>query len=294
MKQILGFYFIILQLQILSQTDYGYWKRKADSFYLQTDYIRAGNFYQNAFKKMGNKGYKEDRIRYIHSAIENGEIDSAFSVLEKIVFALGMYNAKDLEEKREYIKIRGHRRWHELLSKVKIKRDSIKMAEATYNWHFIHEMNEMVVQDQKFRKEKNWDKVKEIDNTHYPKLVAMFQRYGFLNYDIVGESGSNQFWLLVQHQDEHPRFQDSVLLEMKKSIDRGKASKSNYAYLTDRVLLAKGRKQRYGTQMNCMHKSKMCEPMPLEDPIHINMLRAEMGLGTIEDYIRIMNERYLK
>lgn len=129
------------------------------------------------------------------------------------------------------------------------------------------------------------------DRRHYSFLRATVTRIGFPDSDVLGYKGTRHFWLLVQHQDEHPSFQDSVLALMEKAIYAGKAYAEDYAYLFDRVRVNTGRLQRYGTQMqpNAAHTSY--EPKPLEDPATVNERRKNFNLSPIEDYIKMMNER---
>jgi len=36
------------------------------------------------------------------------------------------------------------------------------------------------------------------------------KQYGFPGYDLVGQKGSNSFWLIVQHCDKDVDFQEQV------------------------------------------------------------------------------------
>jgi hypothetical protein len=130
------------------------------------------------------------------------------------------------------------------------------------------------------------------DSLNYFQLKKLFDKYGFLGYDKVGKEGSNNFWLLVQHMDKHPGFQDSVLTKMKIEADKGNASLVNYAYLTDRVKINKGQLQIYGTQMTLNATKTSYEPKPTIEPEKLNERRGMVGLSTIESYIQSMNNRY--
>lgn len=59
-------------------------------------------------------------------------------------------------------------------------------------------------------------KIALTDSLNYLIISKLFIKYGFLGYDEVGELGSHNFWLLVQHQDKQIDFQERVLEEMKK------------------------------------------------------------------------------
>lgn len=173
------------------------------------------------------------------------------------------------------------------------------------------DLHRMVNEDQKWRKrftkistgkhqndsaliKKVNAKVNKIDSLNYFKVSYIFKKYGYPNYDLVGTGGEFYFWLLVQHQSDHLRFQDSVLTAMKIEVASGKASGLLYAYLLDRVNINSGKLQVYGTQTRLNADSSSYEPLPVIDPEHLNERRKSVGLGTIEKYIESINNTYMR
>ena len=63
---------------------------------------------------------------------------------------------------------------------------------------------------------------------------------------------------------------------------RGAFARPDYALLYDRVRLAQGKPQRYGSQMH--REGNTFQPGPLEDPGHVDSRRRAMGLVPLEDY----------
>ena len=59
-----------------------------------------------------------------------------------------------------------------------------------------------------------------------------------------------------------------------------------YALLYDRVATADKRLQRYGTQGRCVGEATW-EPLPVEDPDHLDERRAKVGLGPEADYKKL-------
>lgn len=52
-----------------------------------------------------------------------------------------------------------------------------------------------------------WKKIKDsIFRTHEKRLQQIFKNIGFAGYDLVGEEGSRNFFLMVQHSDHNPVF----------------------------------------------------------------------------------------
>lgn len=95
-----------------------------------------------------------------------------------------------------------------------------------------------------------WDSFKDsVFTSHQKGIAEIFQKYGYPGYDLVGKEGSRNFWLMVQHSDHNPEFQEEILEKMKIEVDKGNADPRHYGLLTDRVNLNKGEPQIYGTQV---------------------------------------------
>ena len=95
---------------------------------------------------------------------------------------------------------------------------------------------------------------------HQPVLEAIVKRYGYPGIKQVGETSAKNFFLLVQHADAQPTFQQQVLKMMATEVKRKNADNRSYAYLTDRVALNSGQPQTYGTQVEYKADS---QPIPL-------------------------------
>lgn len=117
---------------------------------------------------------------------------------------------------------------------------------------------------------------------------------GFPGYDRVGNRGSFYYWLLVQHADFDPDFQQRVLDSMQIQVDRKNASPSNYAYLTDRVRVNTGQKQVYGTQLDYNIFTGKVKTQPTENWETVNERRLSMGLETIEEYLSESQESHME
>ncbi len=134
--------------------------------------------------------------------------------------------------------------------------------------------------------------VQAADSLHLPELRAIVRHFGYPGYRLADTAGSNNFWLLVQHADNAPGFQDSVLALMKKAVQAGDASATNYAYLRDRVNDNMGKPQVYGTQMRVNAEGTSFEPLPVDDTAGLDARRKSVGLAPMAQYIRTMNETY--
>ena len=120
----------------------------------------------------------------------------------------------------------------------------------------------------------------DADNTAWMKDLV--ERHGWPTIAEVGEEGSGNAWLLVQHADQDVDFQERCLKLLEAAVGRGEAERKHLAYLHDRVAMHRGRPQRYGTQF--MQRDGGLEPYELEDPARVDEWRAEAGLGTLAEY----------
>jgi hypothetical protein len=73
-------------------------------------------------------------------------------------------------------------------------------------------------------------------------------------------------------------------------LPKDEVSRSNYAYLTDRVLLAEGKKQLYGTQF--IFSNGKWRPRPIQDEANVDKRRAEIGLPPLAEYAKIIEQQY--
>ena len=74
-----------------------------------------------------------------------------------------------------------------------------------------------------------------------------------------------------------------VLKRLEKLYRIGETSKSNYAYLHDRIAAAENRPQKYGTQGSCIGVG-LWKPDPLEDERLVDKFRKDVGLESMFEY----------
>lgn len=125
------------------------------------------------------------------------------------------------------------------------------------------------------------------ENTTWLKQVV--DDCGWPTRTLVGNDGASAAWLLVQHADADPKFQRKCL-DLMVALPKNEVSQTDIAYLTDRVLLAEGKKQIYGTQCS-MVEGKLV-PRPLEDKANVDKLRKEVGLPPLAEYIKSSERIY--
>lgn len=177
------------------------------------------------------------------------------------------------------------------------KKENEEATTVVFNQELANEIIQMAEVDQtaawipegKFKDytSEQWNAYKDSVFTKNKKRAEeIFNQHGFPGFDLVGEKGAHDFWLIVQHCDFDPAFQSAVLKDMKAEIDKNNASKKNYAYLIDRVNKNIGKKIIYGTQVT--YSEGQAISIPLEDPANVNKRRAEVGLEPLEEYLNVM------
>jgi hypothetical protein len=137
--------------------------------------------------------------------------------------------------------------------------------------------------------QEEWRAFKDsVYTTHQKRIKEIFDQYGFAGFDLVGERGSSNFWVMAQHSDHNPEFQLEVLEKMKIEADKGNADYRNYGMLVDRVKLNTGQAQIYGTQVD--YNKEICQAFPknLADSLNVNKRRKEIGLQPLEKYLNDM------
>ncbi len=130
--------------------------------------------------------------------------------------------------------------------------------------------------------------LRAIDRKHTQRMKEIVKQHGWPTRSMVGADGAQNAWLLVQHADHDRAFQSHCLELMKLLLDQGEVSKSNFAYLTDRVLIGEGKPQRYGTQLHTVAGELV--PQKMEDPERVDERRKEMGMEPLAKYLEFARQ----
>jgi hypothetical protein len=131
-------------------------------------------------------------------------------------------------------------------------------------------------------------KVMEIDRQNTAWLKEIVEKRGWPGKTLVGNGGAHAAWLLVQHADHDVAFQKKCLDLLKAAVNEKEASAQDFAYLTDRVLVADKKKQIYGTQL--VQEGDKLVPQPIEDKEHVDDRRKEIGLQPLAEYLMLVEK----
>lgn len=133
-------------------------------------------------------------------------------------------------------------------------------------------------------------KVVQTDKKNRAWMLTVIDKHGWPGATLVGEEGAHAAWILVQHADADVPFQRRCLDLMKEMPD-GEVTKSDIAYLTDRVLCAEGKPQLYGTQLT--QEGERMVPSPIEDEENLDKRRAAAGMIPMAEYLKQAADLYI-
>ncbi len=143
----------------------------------------------------------------------------------------------------------------------------------------------MVAVDQKARMaaKVSFPEMERIDRSHLAEILRIHEKYGWPRISAMGREASHDYWLLVQHQG--PEVQQKILPDLQRAAESGEASKSDFAYLYDRVQVGLGKPQRWGTQVSCKQGKPVLDAV--EDAAGLDQRRKDLAMMPIERYMKM-------
>ena len=145
-------------------------------------------------------------------------------------------------------------------------------------------LSEVHESDQRIRKSNNLIKYAKEDHRNQELVISIIEKCGMPTLKEVSQKHMNAIWLGLQHTTKKHR--KRYFPQIEKAVENGDLSKQQYALMKDRILMDEGKPQIYGSQI------KNGKLYKLENPETVNQRRKEMGMGTIEDYLKIFNIEY--
>ena len=136
------------------------------------------------------------------------------------------------------------------------------------------------------------ERMKRIDAVNTSRAKAIIKQYGWPGPKLVGQDGTDAFFLLVQHADH--AFQKEVLPLVENAYRNGILTGQSYALFMDRVLIGDGKPQRYGTAAKPFDQWIGREPVfeSIEDEANVDKRRAEVGLMPLSEYREFLKQMY--
>ena len=129
-----------------------------------------------------------------------------------------------------------------------------------------------------------------MDEANVRWLFDLVRTKGFPTAAQVGEAGVRHGWVLLQHADWAPKFQAALLPVLEQRHAAGELGAGDLSRFTDRVLVAQGRPQRYGTQFSPEQWSTSHFGLPDEQRVReVDQHRRELGVMPLADYVCMMS-----
>jgi hypothetical protein len=279
------------------QDKYGQLINKADSFYMESNYQMATHSYEAAFKV--RKPLLGDLYNCAACYISQGEKDKGFYYLQQLI-TRGFADTKKIGSDSSFEPVWKDARWIPMLDKVAVNKSKMM---GKYGIDLIEELKKIYDADQLYRNQyldllkvehKNYEDLSRIrdsiihyDSINIERITALIDKYGWPGMDVVGGLGNMAAFFVIQHADLATR--KKYLPLVKRSVKERQTPITHYAYLLDRTLTDEGKKQIYGTQLEMdtlINKNKL---LPVKDPRSLNKRRKEIGLCTIEQYLKENN-----
>ncbi|GAB3428533.1 hypothetical protein GCM10027516_34810 [Niabella aquatica] len=122
------------------------------------------------------------------------------------------------------------------------------------------------------------------DSMNQIKVLKLLDSMGWPDKKVIGAEGSRTIWAVLQHAD--PVVQEKYFPVVKKAVADLKAEPADAAYLEDRILVSKGLKQKYGTQLSVTIGSTKSYMLPVEKPESVDSLRNTVYLLPLKYYLK--------
>ena len=155
-------------------------------------------------------------------------------------------------------------------------------ADAPFDQELHDELVAMLDRDQAERM--GTAETEEGDRVRTERLAEIVVEHGWPSIPMVGKDAEDAAWAIAQHSDLDPEFQCAALEYLREAVDAGVASPGNLAYLEDRVAVAAGEPQVYGTQVECGEDGVPRPVTPIADEAGVEQRRADAGLQSLADY----------
>lgn len=259
-------------------------EKSAKQQYNAKQYAKSAELYAAAIKAGATKSATAYNAACAFAL--GGNNDKAFDYLDRAIDA-GYRDLAHLKSDADLNGLHSDKRWATAIERIEAA--IRKTREAVIEPKLREELLERKEKDQEARKASPFDGARciKVDQENTARMKKIVEAHGWPGKSLVGTDGAFAAWLLVQHADADPEFQAYCLELMKDAYKSDEVRGVDLAYLTDRVLVNRGKKQLYGTQFWTPPLGKL-QPRPIEDEAKLDERRVKMGLGPFREYKELM------
>jgi hypothetical protein len=130
----------------------------------------------------------------------------------------------------------------------------------------------------------------EVHRRNAAALDRILAAHGWPGTRLAGDDGAEAAWLVAQHAIGDVAFQRRALAALRDAAAAGDASWKHVAFLTDRIRVAEGRVQVYGTQHDWNAAGELA-PLPIDDPNGVEARRRSVGLEPLAEHTARLRAR---
>jgi hypothetical protein len=273
-------------------------EQQATTYYRQGDFKRSAETLESAIALKGDKcGYSEV-YNAACSWARAGNADNAFKHLNYLAGSIMTDPERRLGKRhmdplfylfdKDLQPLQADKRWDEFMARLQKRRTPlVNMLDSIYldDQHCRQQLPEIEKTYGNDSKEMTevWARIQISDSINLLKVRKIIDSLGWLGPDSIGERGSRTLFLVIQHSDQQT--QEHYLPIMREAAQKGDADKSSLALLEDRVALAQGKRQIYGSQVG-RGKDGKYYVLPLENPDSVDIRRRSMALGRMSYYLK--------
>ena len=302
-KTLITFTLIIFSIMIsVSQnasSEYSNLIRNGWKLCLEKDFASSAKLYEAAFKLNKNVPLRDRYNASCIYALARNK-DSAFHHLFIIANDLKWDDYNHLINDSDLKVLHTEKRWEELKSLVMQNKEQ---TEAHFDKNLVAVLDKIYFDDQSTRNQirameekygRNseemdafWQTILKKDSINLIKVSKILDERGWPSKKLIGKRGTSTLFLVIQHASQEA--QEKYLPLIEKAVADNNLPKRQYAMFYDRLLLRRGKRQVYGTQLAINNESKIPYVLPLEDPINVDIRRAKMGLNTMQENLNRWN-----
>jgi len=249
--------------------------------------------FDNTYPNLFTEFLKENIPQYQQalSFLEVGKYDEAIADLESLVEE--GYLIDEIKDDANFVALHRLESWENLLNKIQIITNSYQnQIRLTLKDIQNKDQSIRVLYLSALKKYESSSDVpitihnlmKKIDDSSAEIVMEIVDNYGWLGADAVGEEANQTLFLAIQHADDLI-VQEKYLPLLTDAVKNGNAEPWHLAFLTDRILMNRGEKQIYGTQIIKSNNPENSYVVPLQDLDNVDVLRASIGLDSLKEYL---------
>lgn len=268
--------------------------QQAISFYQSEEYRQAGESFEKAFQLQ--EGVARD---YYNAACAWSLAEASQAAIKNLRKSAesGWHDLELLEKDKDLENLHTLDAWKEVVAVVQANKEKY---EINFDKPLKAQLEKMYMRDQTLRKlrlsaeekfgrdsdemQYFWSLIVQEDSLNQIGLMEILDSRGWPGKSLVGEKANIAAWAIIQHAPLS--IQEKYLPMLQQSVSAGESQGNDLALLEDRILMRKGEKQKYGSQILINPGSGQPELHPIADPQNVNKRRAAVGLGPIEAYLK--------